>query len=652
MTPAVPRLLHLRAGRRQRRPRRTGDRLPRVLHWGADLGDVGADELAALRAVSIPPLAPGSTDAPVPVSVLPEQSLGWLGTPGVTGHRDGADFSVAFTGVEVTHAAGAADGVAHRVRARPGRPSPGWTCCSRSSCCRPGCCAARDAHRRPAPAPAPAPSPAPGTTPTRSARSTSCCRCRRRRTRCSTSPAGTCASARRSARRSTSAPGCARAARPRAPRRHHAARRRPAGFGYAVRRGVGRARRLVAATPARSPSGRRAASACSAAASCCSPARSGSAPGESYASPWVYGSYGDGLDELAGALPRLPARPGRSTRAPRGRCCSTCGRRSTSTTTSTGCAALADRAAAIGVERYVLDDGWFRGRRDDTAGLGDWYVDDDGVAGRARARSSTTSAGSACSSGCGSSRRWSTRTPTWPARTRTGCCRPAAAWRRRPATSRCSTSPTRTPTRYVLERIDAILTEYPIDYVKWDHNRDLIDAGHRPTGRAGVHEQTLADLPAHGRAARRAPRTGDRVLRRRRRPRRPRHHGAHRAHLGVRHASTPSSGRPSRPARAAAAAGDGRLAHRRADRAHHRPHARPRVPGRHRVLLAPRHRVGPHPPPTTPTSAALATWIAAHKRAPRRCCTAGPSCTPTPRPGALGARRGRPGRAARRSSRS
>jgi alpha-galactosidase len=39
--------------------------------------------------------------------------------------------------------------------------------------------------------------------------------------------------------------------------------------------------------------------------------------------------------------------------------------------------ALADRAAAIGVERFVLDDGWFRGRRDDTAGLGDWYVDPD-----------------------------------------------------------------------------------------------------------------------------------------------------------------------------------------------------------------------------------------------------------------------------------
>ncbi|MEO1062869.1 MAG: alpha-galactosidase [Actinomycetota bacterium] len=35
---------------------------------------------------------------------------------------------------------------------------------------------------------------------------------------------------------------------------------------------------------------------------------------------------------------------------------------------------LADAAAAVGVERFVLDDGWFGGRRDDTAGLGDWWV--------------------------------------------------------------------------------------------------------------------------------------------------------------------------------------------------------------------------------------------------------------------------------------
>lgn len=37
--------------------------------------------------------------------------------------------------------------------------------------------------------------------------------------------------------------------------------------------------------------------------------------------------------------------------------------------------ALAERAAALGVERFVIDDGWFAGRVDDRAGLGDWRVD-------------------------------------------------------------------------------------------------------------------------------------------------------------------------------------------------------------------------------------------------------------------------------------
>jgi alpha-galactosidase len=37
---------------------------------------------------------------------------------------------------------------------------------------------------------------------------------------------------------------------------------------------------------------------------------------------------------------------------------------------------------------------------------------------------------------------------------------------------------------YILERLDALLTEYDIAYLKWDHNRDVVDAP--------VHAQTLA----------------------------------------------------------------------------------------------------------------------------------------------------------------
>ncbi|MBO9397810.1 alpha-galactosidase [Shimia sp. R9_2] len=37
--------------------------------------------------------------------------------------------------------------------------------------------------------------------------------------------------------------------------------------------------------------------------------------------------------------------------------------------------AIADRAAALGAERFVLDDGWFGKRDDDTSSLGDWDID-------------------------------------------------------------------------------------------------------------------------------------------------------------------------------------------------------------------------------------------------------------------------------------
>lgn len=95
------------------------------------------------------------------------------------------------------------------------------------------------------------------------------------------------------------------------------------------------------------------------------------APGGSYRSPTVHGTWGEGLvaasqrfhAEVRSHLPRRP-RP---------------------VTLNTWEAvyfdhdpdvlrALAERAASVGVERFVLDDGWFGGRRDDTAGLGDWVV--------------------------------------------------------------------------------------------------------------------------------------------------------------------------------------------------------------------------------------------------------------------------------------
>ena len=37
---------------------------------------------------------------------------------------------------------------------------------------------------------------------------------------------------------------------------------------------------------------------------------------------------------------------------------------------------MATQAAEMGVERFIIDDGWFKGRNDDKAGLGDWFLDE------------------------------------------------------------------------------------------------------------------------------------------------------------------------------------------------------------------------------------------------------------------------------------
>jgi alpha-galactosidase len=45
---------------------------------------------------------------------------------------------------------------------------------------------------------------------------------------------------------------------------------------------------------------------------------------------------------------------------------------------------------------------------------------------------------------------------------------------------------------YVLERMSDLIADLRIAYVKWDHNRYLLDAGHTPSGRPGMRDQTLA----------------------------------------------------------------------------------------------------------------------------------------------------------------
>ncbi len=138
---------------------------------------------------------------------------------------------------------------------------------------------------------------------------------------------------------------------------------------------------------------------------------------------------------------------------------------------------LATRAAAVGAERFVLDDGWFKGRDDDRAALGDWIVDAnkyphgltpliDHVRGLglefglwvepemvnpdsdlARAH------------------------PDW---LRCESALPPVLQRHQAvldiARAEVST--------YLFEALDSLLAEHPISYLKWDMNRDVTGARH------------------------------------------------------------------------------------------------------------------------------------------------------------------------------
>ena len=213
------------------------------------------------------------------------------------------------------------------------------------------------------------------------------------------------------------------------------------------------------------------------------------AVGEAYRSPWVFGSYGDGLDEQARRFHRwLRAREQHPTRP----------RPVTINVWEavyfdhdlTHLRDLADRAAALGVERYVLDDGWFAGRRDDHAGLGDWVVDADvWPDGLSPLIDHVTGLGMEFGlwfepEMVNEDSDLARAHPEWILQT----------GGRLPVRSRHQqVLDLGRPEAYehVLGQMSAVLEAYDIAYVKWDHNRDLVDAG-TVGGVPGVHRQTLA----------------------------------------------------------------------------------------------------------------------------------------------------------------
>ncbi|GIG40229.1 alpha-galactosidase [Cellulomonas phragmiteti] len=70
-------------------PVQDGGGLPAVLHWGRDLGPLDDDALAALAAALVPAVPPSAVDTPLRLSVLPTREQGWTGRPGVEGFWSG-----------------------------------------------------------------------------------------------------------------------------------------------------------------------------------------------------------------------------------------------------------------------------------------------------------------------------------------------------------------------------------------------------------------------------------------------------------------------------------------------------------------------------------------------------------------------------------
>ncbi|WP_223694112.1 alpha-galactosidase [Leifsonia poae] len=155
--------------------------------------------------------------------------------------------------------------------------------------------------------------------------------------------------------------------------------------------------------------------------------------------------------------------------------------------------ALVERAARVGVERIVLDDGWFHGRRDANAGLGDWFVDrsvwPDGLSPLVElVRSHGMQFG------------------IWfepeMINLDSDLARAHPEWVLGPRQALGATARDQYVLdlsrvevyEHVLAQISTIVEEYRIDYIKWDHNRDLSEP---VSGSAGidhpvVHEQTVA----------------------------------------------------------------------------------------------------------------------------------------------------------------
>ncbi|KRA24147.1 alpha-galactosidase [Microbacterium sp. Root61] len=464
----------------------SGGRLPVIAHWGADLGDVGADEYTSLLATAVAPIGASEADVPVPVSVLPEHTRGWLGHPGISGSRAGTAWSPSFTVTSVA------------INERQIGEDDARVINSGAAVV---VVAATDAVTQL------------GLEVTIELDPAGVVRMRAEMENLAEEPYQLdemllCLPTPLQADEVLDFAG--RWGRERAPQRHRMTVGTHRREGRRGRTGLDAATILSAGTPGfgfaggevwgihtawsgnhvhqleRALSGRQLLGG----GELLLPGELRLAQGETYRSPWVYGFYGDGLDAAAQRTHRmLRARPQHpSTVRP--------------ITLNVWEAVyfdhdfdtlveLADLAAGVGIERFVLDDGWFGGRRNDRAGLGDWTVSPDvwphGL-------------GPLIDHVRGLDMEFGLWVEPEMINVDSDLARQHPEW----IMSARDRLPVEARNQQVLDlgnpdcyahirdALVALLDEYDIAYLKWDHNRDLVDAGSGAAQRPGVHGQTLA----------------------------------------------------------------------------------------------------------------------------------------------------------------
>ncbi|MEM7703736.1 MAG: alpha-galactosidase [Pseudomonadota bacterium] len=150
---------------------------------------------------------------------------------------------------------------------------------------------------------------------------------------------------------------------------------------------------------------------------------------------------------------------------------------------------LAEAAAEVGAERFVLDDGWFGSRRHDGAGLGDWWVSKDiypnglhPIAERVRELGMEFGLWFEPEMVNPDSDLYRAH-PDWVLQ--------AEGVEAVPFRGQLTLDLTkREVSDYLFDKITQLVSEYDIAYIKWDMNRDTNHPG--SSGRGAMHRQTRA----------------------------------------------------------------------------------------------------------------------------------------------------------------